>query len=243
MATKLCQIVAIANGAKTRAKDDISRIHHMVSKADLTKGLTRTYRPKDENGDKMPDESTLPRVKVEEALKEAAEHWTRVIDVIATQDTANCNAKGTIVVEGLVLEDIPVTHLLFLEKHLTDVRTFIAGLPTLDPTKEWEFDSNVGYHISKAEETTKTQKVRQNHIKYEATKEHPAQVEMYTEDVVIGYYTKRDFSGAISDTRKKALLDRADNTIEAIRKAREEANTIEVRDTAIGKQLFGYLFA
>ena len=56
--------------------------------------------------------------------------------VLATQDFANCQAKANVVVDGqTILKEVPVTHLLFLEKQLVDLRTFIDGLPTPEAKK------------------------------------------------------------------------------------------------------------
>jgi len=43
-----------------------------------------------------------------------------------------------------LLADVPVTYLLFLEKQLTDLRTFVDKLPVLDPSVVWLQDPSSG---------------------------------------------------------------------------------------------------
>ena len=99
-----------------------------------------------------------------------------------------------------------------------------------------------GCYATKPIETTRTKKIPRNHVKYEATKEHPAQVEIFTEDVVVGYWTKIDFSGATSQQEKSALVDRVRALQDAVKMAREEANSMEIQQVTAGKQVFEYLF-
>ena len=104
-----------------------------------------------------------------------------------------------------VLKDVPVTTLLFLEKQLVDIHTFVEKLPTLDPGEAWNYSPDVDHYVSESYQTTKTKKVLKNHVKAEATKEHPAQVETYTEDVVVGYWTTVKFSGAVPRGKKTSF--------------------------------------
>jgi hypothetical protein len=74
-----------------------------------------------------------------------------------------------VVVDGVVLATaVPVTHLLFLDKQLSDMRTFIAKLPVLDPAKEWQYDPNKGMYTTKfPEQRIKTRKVHKSLVKIE----------------------------------------------------------------------------
>lgn len=47
--------------------------------------------------------------------------------------------------------------------------------------------------------------VPRNHVKAEATDKHPAQVEVYHEDVPVGYWTTVKFSGALPARRVNEL--------------------------------------
>jgi hypothetical protein len=240
--TKLNQILAVEKGVKADVQRKVTDVYHTVQKAPLLSGISRTYQPIDDEGEQLPPESTRVQVKVEDAVKDAADALTRLFDVTATKDVANCSAKADVVVDGRVLlEDVPVTYLLFLEKQLVDLRTLISKLPTLDPSETWTLDENTDTWRTEPVKTTRTKKVPRNHVLAEATEHHPAQVQVFTEDVVVGYWTKVAFSGAVPQRRVNELLDRLTKLQDAVKYAREEANSVEVADRRIGDALFGYL--
>ncbi len=82
-----------------------------------------------------------------------------------------------------------------------------------------------------------------NHVKAEATEKHPAQVEVYYEDVTVGYWRTVKFSGALTAQRVNELLDRVEKLQQAVKFAREEANNIEAEEPKVGERFFNYLFA
>src|SRR5437763_5612156 len=219
---KLNQIIAIQAGKKSQAKESLTEAYHQLKKPELLSGLVRTYQPRDEGGEPQPDERKLVQVKVNELITRVMRDLTEMFDVVATQDWANSQARADVVVEGRrLLEGVPVTHLLFLEKQLVDLRTFIEALPTLDAAEEWEYKPELDSYVSRSARSNRSKKVPRNHIKYEATKEHPAQVEMYMEDVWVGTWTTVKFSGAIPAAVRNAMLDRLRKLLESVKSARE----------------------
>ena len=240
---KLNQIIAIQAGKKAQAKETLTEAYHQIKKPDLLSGLVRTYQPRDEGGEPQPDERKLVQVKVNDLIARVSRELTEMFDVVATQDWSNCLAKADIVVDGRkLLEGVPVTHLLFLEKQLVDIRTFIEALPTLDAGEEWEYKPEFDSFVSRPSRSNRTKKVPKNHVKYEATKEHPAQVEMYMEDVWVGVWTTMKFSGAIPAAVRNAMLERLRKLLDAVKSAREEANNLEVRPVKVGAALLGFIF-
>jgi hypothetical protein len=244
LVTKLNQIVAIEKGVKTTSGRALTDAYHTIQKAPLLSGISRTYRPKDDDGDQLPPESTLVQTKVADVLKDVAGAMTRLFDVVATKDVTNCSAKADVKLPDgtVILSQAPVTYLLWLEKQLVDLHTFVGKLPTLDPSERWTYDANTGAYVTEPTETTRTKKVPRNWVKAEATDKHPAQVEVYHEDIVVGYWTTVKFSGASPADVVRQMQDRVNTLIEAVKKAREEANSVEVTDINVGDQIFGYLF-
>ena len=229
---KLNQIIAVVPGKKTQAHKAITEAYQLLQKSSMLDGLNRTYRPKHEDGESLPPEQKLAR----EALSE-------LFDVIFTQDSANCLAKSDVKVDGkVILAKVPVTHLLFLEKQLTDLHTFIEKLPTLDPGEEWNYNQAIDGYTSKPYETLKTKKVMKNHEKAPATEKHPAQVEVYTEDVVIGTWSSVKYSGAVPARERNEMLTRVTKLQDAVKVAREEANAMEVTPLGSGDAIFDYVF-
>ena len=240
---KLNQIIAISAGKKSQAHKTITDAYQNLQKSGLLDGISRTYKPKDDEGEQFPAEKKLVQQKIRDVTSSVVAALTELFDVVATQDHANCLAKADVVVDGVtVLKDVPVTTLLFLEKQLVDIHTFVDKLPTLDPAEAWSYSTDVDHYVSESYQTTKTKKVLKNHVKAEATKEHPAQVETYTEDVIVGYWTTVKFSGAIPAREKNEILDRVRKLQEAVKCAREEANNTEVELKKIGAAVLQFVF-
>jgi hypothetical protein len=240
---KLNQVIAIEKGTKSRSLQDLTEAHHTLQKPALLAGIARTYRPKDEEGEQFPPESTRVQVKAEDVIRKTSEVLTKLFDVVATKDWANCSAKADVTVDGTVLlSQVPATYLLFLEKQLVDLHTFIKKLPILDASETWTFDPSADYWATEPMQTIKTKKIPRNHVKAEATEKHPAQVEVYYEDVVVGTWRTIKFSGALPASRVNELLNRVEKLQEAVKFAREEANNTDVTEQKVGAKVFQYLF-
>jgi hypothetical protein len=244
MTTRLSQIIAVEKGVKSDAARKLTDLHHQVQKPALLSGLSRTYQPRADDGDKLPPESTKVQVTADDVIAGAQAALTRLFDVTYTKDHANTAAVANIAVDGtVILAGVPVTYLLFLEKQLTDMHTFIAKLPVLDPSEEWGWDDARGCYKTPPVQTVRSKKVLRNHVLAEATKEHPAQVQVYSEDVPEGDWTTVKFSGALPASRVRTLAERVVKLQRAVKFAREEANTTEVADRKAGEAVFGWLFA
>jgi hypothetical protein len=240
---KLNQIIAVSKGVKSETLRALTDAHRDVQKQPLLSGIARTYQPKDDDGERLPAESTKVQLTAQNVIADVKASLTRLFDVVATLDTANCTAKADVVVDDVTLvRDAPVTYLLFLEKQLTDLHTFVGKLPVLDPSENWTFSESAGHYAADPVQTTRTKKVPRNHVKAEATEKHPAQVEMYTEDVVTGMWTTIKFSGALPATTVRDLQARVTKLREAVKFAREEANGTDVVDVKVGDAILGYLF-
>ncbi|MFC3493267.1 DUF7873 family protein [Glycomyces rhizosphaerae] len=240
--TKLNQIIAIEKSVKAKAARALGDAGRELAKAPLLSGISRTYQPKDEEGEQLPPESTKVQRRVEEQLREVSAAMTRLFDVTATKDRTNALATADIAVDGEVLvADVPVTYLLFLEKQLAELQSFVKALPVLDAGESWTFNDASDAFATDPVKTVRTKKIPRNHVKAEATEEHPAQVEVYYEDIPVGYWTTVKFSGAAPAKRVVQLSDRLEKLQLAVKFAREEANGTEVVDEKIGDKVFGYL--
>lgn len=242
--TKLNQIIAVEKGVKSSAQSELTKQYQLLQKSGLLTGLSRTYQPKDEEGEELPPEQTRVQVRADEVLRRVAEVMTRSFDVTATKEWANGQARADVEVNGRVLlADVPVTYLLFLEKRLVDIHTLIGHLPLLDAAEEWTYDPSIDCYRTEPSRTLRTKKTPRNHVKAEATEHHPAQVEMYYEDVPVGTWTTVKFSGALPAARVNELRDRVEKLQAAVRQAREKANERDVVDVKPAKAVFDYLFA
>lgn len=242
--TKLNQIIAVEKGAKSRAFSKSTEAYQILQKPAVLAGISRTYQPVDEDGEQYPPESTKVQIKAGDLIEEVTAALTELFDVTATKDWANTTARADVVVDGeTIVADVPVSYLLFLEKQLVDLHTFVAKLPALDPSDTWTFDPSTDTYATEAVQTTKTKKVPRNHVKAEATKEHPAQVEVYYEDIVVGHWRTVKFSGALPAQRINVLTERVEALQKAVKFAREDANNGDVERHDVAGAIFSYLTA
>lgn len=238
----LNQIVALEKGLKARTTRAVTDIYHGLKKAPLYTGISRVYRPKDEDGEQLPQESTRVQLTVEEDLARARDLVGNLLDVVATKEYGNTVARADVTVNGQVLLlDAPVPFLLALEKQLVDWRTMVQALPVLDPSEVWEYDEDNKIFRTQATETHRTRKIPRVLLKAPATERHPAQTEVYNEDVVVGYWSTTKLSGAVPRARRDALVERADKLIDAVKAAREQANSAEVDHRKVAEPLLTYL--
>jgi hypothetical protein len=242
--TRLNQIIALSKDAKGQGEAALTKAYHDLQKTQLLSGLSRVYAPVDEEGDKLPPESTRVQIRSDEVIKTVTTRLTRMFDVVATQEGANTRATASVVVDDVtLLQSVPVVVLIFLEKQLDNIKTFIRKMPVLDPSEHWTFSESADAFATDPAQTTRTKKVPRNHVRAPATDKHPAQVDMWYEDVIAGTWTTVKFSGALPATRVAELLNRVERLQQAVTMAREEANSIEVVDVHIGRPVFDYLFA
>lgn len=241
---KLNQQLAVKKSITGTGENRVTELYKGMQRAEMVSGLARTYLPSTEDGDKLPPESKYVQMRVEEALQELQSITTGIVNINAVIDYTNCLAKGTIVVDGSVLaKDVPVTHLMFLEKRLGTLADFFAHIPTLNQDTAWTKDEGQGLYRSEVVQTIKTKKVEDYKIVVQATKEFPAQVVKVTTDVNAGIWSTTQYSGAIPYDRVKLLKKRVESLRNAVKVAREEANQAEIVVADTGTALMNYLFA
>lgn len=241
--TKLNQVIAIEKGVKARAHSLISELFKTIQKPVLFDGATRVYRKKDEDGEDLPAERKVIQFRVQDILGSVRMSVGHLMDVTAQKEIANCSAQASVRIDGAaVLPPLPVTTLLFLEKQLTDLRTFAAALPVLDISEAWKRDESAGVWRTETAATTRTKKVQKPLVLYPATPEHPAQTQIVTEDVIAGYWETVKQSAAIPATEKEKIIARIDKLLVAVKEAREEANSIDANTRPqLGALVFNYL--
>jgi hypothetical protein len=240
---KLNQVIAIEKGVKAKSHQELTEAHQQLQKPSILAGISRTYRPKEEEGEQLPPESTRVQLKADEVIRRTMDTLVELFDITATKEWANCEARADVVVDGAVIvAQAPVTYLLFLEKQLVDLHTFVKKLPVLDASESWAFDASADCWATEAIQTAKTKKIPRNHVKAEATDKHPAQVEVYYEDVVVGTWRTVKFSGALPAKRVNELLGRVEKLQQAVKYAREEANNNKCDDKKVGRAVLSFLF-
>jgi hypothetical protein len=243
-AITLAQVIAVRKGVVARTHSEISRLHLDVQKQALINGMTRTYRKISDTDPDLPGDDQRVQLRADDVLNAARDALVKLFDTTAVIDYTNQVAKADVVVGDRVLvPDAPVSWLLFLEKQLVDIATFVRKLPVLDPAEQWHWDSNADAWASAKSTTVRNKKVPRNHVVVAATDKHPAQVQVYQEDIPVGYWDTIKFSGAVDGGRVKTILDRVRTLSDAVKMAREQANSREAVTVNVGAGIFGYLFA
>lgn len=226
---RLNQVLATEQAVRKRCEDEFTRVYQGVQKTELVNGFARNYQPKDEDGEKLPAENKKVVMKASDAIRGAKKALTELLDVTATKDNTNCNARADVVVDGQVLlTGVPATHLLFLEKRMVSLIDFIKRLPVLPQDENWRLNEVQGLFETEPVETLKTKKVERHEVVVPPTKEFPAQVAKVTQDVVAGVWKTVKFSGALPPDEVTKLLERAEKLQKALKAARQEANEAPV---------------
>jgi hypothetical protein len=178
-------------------------------------------------------------------LDYTTDYGVRYLDAVLQKERTNQEAKADIEIDGTVIaSDLPATFLLGLETRLKWVRELYEKVPTHTPGIEWIPDADMGAGVFRTKEPRhrhKTEKTMKHKVLYDATEEHPAQLETWSEDIPIGKFTETLWSGMLSPAEKSAKLGRIDKLLRAVKKARQRANAVDVVDVTIGKELFNYI--
>ena len=241
--TKLCQILALEKGTKNKVEREVTDLHRRTTSVQALNGFEKRYEPLNEEGFKYPGESLKVQERWQDAVERVGDLLSRLVDVTYAKDHTNTKVLTDVVVDGeTVVRAVPGHHLLFLDKVLQDVRTFVLKLPTLDPSVDWHYDSNQGLYASAALSTMRTEKVQEPLVLYPATERHPAQTQLVTKDVPVGTWTTIKYSGAIPATERQTLVERIDKLSDAVKTALAAGNQEEVTAAKIGQDVFGYLF-
>ena len=241
---RLHQLLAVEKDLKNDALRVLTEVYQQTAKPALMSGIAKTYQATSESGEQLPPESTIVQLRAEDTFVGIQTALSKLFDLALSKEDANQAAKADIVIDGhKLVEGVPVCALLFLEKQVTDLATFIDKLPVLDPSEQWRPDPTQNCWATEVVSTHRTKKVPRVMVKSEATDKHPAQVEIVHEDQVVGYWKTIKFSGALPADRKALLKSRVAKLRQAIKIAREEANTIAVGNRKMGDSILGYLFS
>lgn len=241
---RLNQVLAIHKEKKQRIADARTKLYQATQKPALMSGFERTFQAKDEDGDTIPSEHAVVQFNAVDVFEEVSKGLRELIDIEGTKDFANCDAVADVIINGAtVIEKCPTTHLLFLEKQLKDIETFVNKMAELDPAERWEWEASQGFfRSSRPTITQKTKKMQEALVLHPPTKEHPAQTQMITNDKVVGEWTQIKFSGAIPRTIKRSLLARIETFRGAVKSAREAANNTIVTPKSHGSAVANFIF-
>lgn len=245
---RLHELLAIEKNQQTQFTTLIQDTQNKFGRDHYFKGWVKSLKmiqdsPENEAIEKAGSETKDVVTTVNETLEYLFERWASYEDTQIRKNTTNQKATTSLPIGDTVIDDVPVDELMGLETRLTKIREIFQQIPTLDASREWQKSTvREGVWIaSRPDVTTKTERVITPVVLYEATKEHPAQIEKISKDEVVGSFTTVSFSGAITSLQKANALKRIDDLLGEVKKARMRANMKEVVNASIGSVLAKYL--
>jgi hypothetical protein len=194
-------------------------------------------------------ENTSDRKELVETVESKLEHvWSNgladAIDVTVTKENSNTSdeARADVVVNGkTILSNVPAIALLALEKKLGVLKGLYAAIPTLDTNFAWVEDETATLpgtlRTEVPQEAYKTEKTLEYKVLYEATKEHPAQIEKYSVDRNVGKIITDRISGMVTPAEKARLLGRISTLATAVKEARQRANMANVQPLNVANDI------
>jgi len=244
--SKLYEVLAVEQDRKQKSNIELGRTRKTFeNQAEAFDGLTKRYVSLEENAERIPDENKEMVMTVEDALALALATFTKGARATLQKEETNASGKASaeLVVGEKSFGKLSATTLLAIEGQLSKLRELYGALPVLDPAKRWEMDDQLGYYVTQPEVKFRSIKRPKVVVKYEATKEHPAQTELLNLDIQVGRYETVYTSGKISRSRKQELLGRLNELLETVRVARAKANTAEVVKVNVIEDLLEFINA
>jgi hypothetical protein len=167
-----------------------------------------------------------------------------------TREFANTYARADVVLDGeVLLADVPAGYLLFLETQVAAlVKDLVDKLPQLNPATTWDDDPALPKGVRKAapRKTHRAERVRQVQVlspnQVIDGKPFSGNFQPYETEKIVGYWTEVKTSGQLPAREVQEMHRRGMKLLEAVRFAREQANTAEVEDKQAGEAVLDYVF-
>lgn len=249
---KQCEAIAVLKGIKSQTYGLLTEQDKLCQKETLFQGWSKTYEPLDENDPDRPDgETRLVQQSADEIVSSMMDALARYFDATAAVEVGNTKAAADIIVDDKTLLDcVPVTYLLFLEKQLNDLHTAVSRMPVLSPEYAWHHDA--GRNCFTSDEIKKVRTKKTPRVVMTATAKTTAkdgsvteqqQGQVLQEDLPAGYWHTVQFSTALQPARRKQILARVNKLRDAVKQARERANGTPIEQPQYGKRLLDWVFS
>jgi len=240
---KLHEVLAVEEDRKGQAKKILLEADKTFkNKQGHFEENIQVFKPLAEGAEDITEAHTPMVTTVEDKLEYVADVVAKYLDVAYQKENANTEAFADVVLDDgtVLLEKVPATALLGLERELKNIADVYSSIPTLEPGFLWSSDETTGNYKTYSRRD-RTKKEIQFKTIAQATKEHPAQVAQISQDVVTGVIEHTKLSSKFTSSHKSELLDRLDELKRAVKKARMRANSVEVQTVKVGKKLFNYI--
>jgi hypothetical protein len=245
---KLHELLAVETNLGNVSKKLVAESIKSLQKDNLFTGEVKIHKIYDEDHQHLvqPSHERTVTTTVKSNLeytfqKGLVPYW----DAVAQKDEANQRAKADVIVDGkTILEGIAGTTLLGLEAKLAEQLNLFNTIPTLAPGIAWELDPTQADGVYRNPQLeTRVQNARSIEYKVivEPTEHHPAQVREVEIITAIGDYKVTSYAGMITPKKKAEMIQRLQKLINAVKKARQRANSIDVKSVQVGASIADYL--
>lgn len=234
---QLHEVLAVDRELEAKDKEErASAIELLMKRPELFQGHIKSLQMIDEK-DKIEEaaqaETVAIYLSVDAVIDQALQHTVKYMDAVAQKESTNQHARGDIILDDgtTLLENVPATALLALEKIIADVIKLYNTIPVLAAGIKWEKDTDLGAGVYKASpdiKRLKTKNIKKPITMAEATDRHPAQTALIDDTVPVGTYTEQRWSTLMLPVRKMQLLGRLEELQRAVKQARMRANTAQV---------------
>lgn len=246
----LSEVIAVYTGIQSRVTRAITDIYQTLDRQKGAEGpfsgLKQTYTPFDEEDkEKLTPDEKIVQIRAWDLGEAFARHLQSLLDAAFTKETGNYSegAFADVVMNGVVLmEHVPVTFLINLLDKLQHVHSFLSKLPTLDPAVSWRYSADTGLYMAKNPDRFRNVKITEPRVVAPATVQHPAQVKEVMVNQTVGKFEGYSLSGAIPVDRKEAALAKVTAIMDAVKEARERANTAQVQKLEVPDTLLKSIF-
>jgi hypothetical protein len=175
-------------------------------------------------------------------LKAVKDAFGDYVDVTVQKEVTNTTAFANVTLgDATFLTGLSATALLNLESRLSELEDVYKAIPTLDTTERWKFDKDAGCYVSDVRSSHRMKKVPKVLTLAPATVEHPAQAQVYSEDIPAYLVEKVMYSGMITPSHKQECLDRIAKLAAATKQARQRANDTEIKPVKVADKIFAYI--
>jgi len=244
--TKLHEILAVEASKEKVAKKLADESVRTFNKENLFSGQVRRLVMLDTaesylDGEEQVALTSTVDENLDYLMPALADYW----DVVCQKDAANQAAAADIEIDGKTLiATLPATFLLGMETKLNNLRKLYEAIPTLAPGITWDTDEQQRPGVFKARNdivSFKTEKDMEFKEASPATKEHPAQIAKLERTRNTGTFTTTKWSGMLTPLEKANRLTRLDKLLNAIKQARQRANSVKVENADVGRTFLDYI--
>jgi hypothetical protein len=240
--TKLYEILAVESDLRKKAADLLKATIALFGQPGKFIGRSVSAHAILEDEPELFPENTDIANSVGSELSDIEETFGAYVDVTVQKELSNTRAFADVQIDGAtIFEHLSATALLNLESRLSELEALYIAIPTLDVTERWQHDDDQGCYVSGVRTAYRTKKVPKPMVLYDATVEHPAQVQVFTEEIPAYRIESFQSSGMLTPADKQMRLERLAKLAVAVKQARQRANDTEIEPTHVACKIFDYV--